>query len=164
MQTDLYDILGVGRHASFDEIKAAYRKLARQCHPDQNPGDANAEERFKQISAAYQILSDPHKRQGYDRFGREMGDAGPAANTPGFEGFGDLFDILSSVFGNATQGMRDNLSRSRRGADYRVDLHVSFEEAAHGTLKTLGVPTNKRCELCLGSGARPGTHPRTCVT
>ena len=167
MAEDLYDVLGVSRGASTDEIKSAYRKLARQYHPDQNREDPDAEEKFKQIAAAYEILGDEGKRAQYDRFGSTrgfgpggfgpggFGAAGPGAGTADFA---DLFDILSSVFGGA--GGRG--ARAARGADFRIDLNVTYEQAAFGDTVGVEVPSWDHCNTCDGSGAAPGSSPVTC--
>lgn len=168
MAEDLYDVLGVTRAASTDEIKSAYRKLARKYHPDQNREDPDAEEKFKQIAAAYEILGDETKRAQYDRFGSTRGfDAGGGFGGAGFPGgaggfgdLGDLFDILGSVFGGAPGGGRQ--ARATRGADFRIDLRVSFEEAAFGAKKEVEVPAWEKCDTCDGSGATPGTTAAVC--
>jgi molecular chaperone DnaJ len=161
---DFYEVLEVSREASDDDIKRAYRKQALKYHPDRNPGDKHAEERFKECSAAYQILSDPEKRAQYDRFG-------PAAfegNGGGFDfgaGFEDIFSgIFGDFFGQATRGGggRGSRSRARRGDDLRYNLDLSFEEAAFGCEKTITVPRMATCETCDGQGAKPGTKPKTC--
>lgn len=168
MAEDLYEILGVNREASTDEIKSAYRRLARKFHPDQNPDDPNAEDKFKKVAAAYEILGDADKRKTYDRFGSTkgfgqggFGGAGPGA---GFGDVGDLFDILGSIFGGAAPGGGGGPRRTRatRGADFRMDLKVTFEEAAFGARKEVEVPSWEECEHCDGSGALPGTSPETC--
>lgn len=158
-QRDYYEILGVERNASDKEIKAAYRKLALLHHPDKNPGDKGAEELFKQAAEAYAVLSDPEKRQRYDRFGRQ--------GAPSFEGgfdpstFGDFSDILGDLFGfaGATRGGR---SRATPGADLRYDLEITFEEAAFGVTKSLKIPRLESCEACGGSGAAGGSKPVPC--
>jgi molecular chaperone DnaJ len=158
---DYYDLLGVSRNAGEEEIKKAYRKLALQYHPDRNPGDKPAEDMFKQVSEAYQVLSDPQKRAQYDQFGHAaFGDNGPFAG--GFDftaGFEDIFgDIFGEFFGTGT---RRRASRSR-GEDLRYNLQLSFEEAVRGTEKKIKVPRHGLCETCRGSGAKPGTAPQTC--
>lgn len=171
MAQDLYDVLGVSREASETEIKSAYRSLARKYHPDQNREDPDAEEKFKQIAAAYEILGDEQKRAQYDRFGAAGGPGGfgPGGFGPGGfpggagfpgggAGFGDLFDILNSVFGGAAGGG----PRASRGADFRIDLKVTFEEAAFGATKQVEVPSWESCEPCGGSGAKPGTSTARC--
>ncbi|MFU8806402.1 MAG: molecular chaperone DnaJ [Bradymonadaceae bacterium] len=168
MDIDLYKILGVSRDATSAEIKAAYRKLALKFHPDQNPGDPEAEERFKQIVNSYEILSDPQKRAAYDRFGTSrgpfagqspFGGGGPGPFTGSFE---DLFDILGSVFGGGAGRGAGAGPTPIRGRDFRVELEVSYEEAAFGAKKEVQVPTANPCDQCGGSGAKPGTRPTTC--
>jgi molecular chaperone DnaJ len=163
---DPYDVLGVSKSASDDEIKKAYRKLARELHPDRNPDDASAEERFKDVQAAYDILSDPEKRQAYDRFGA----AGPAGQGFGPEGvrwenvdLGDLSDILGSFgsfFGRGQQ--RASRPRPERGADLESRVRISFEDALGGVQIRVPVEVQTACHVCGGSGAEPGTAPRTC--
>ena len=154
---DFYEVLGVSRDATDEDIKRAYRKMALKYHPDRNPDDKAAEERFKECSAAYQILSDPDKRTQYDRFG--------AAAFEGLGGGGGGFeDIFSGIFGDLfgqTRGARGH-SRARRGDDLRYNLDLGFEEAAFGAEKTITVPRLASCETCSGQGAKPGTKPKTC--
>jgi molecular chaperone DnaJ len=158
---DPYEVLGVGREASQEEIKKAYRKLALKYHPDRNPGDKAAEERFKEASAAYQILGDPERRAQFDRFGHAAFDQ--QSGFGGFDfsaGFEDLFsDIFGDFFG---AGRGRTRGRSRRGEDLRYDLELQFEEAAFGCEKRVSVPRWKGCEACGGRGAKSGTAPRTC--
>lgn len=155
---DYYEILGVSRNASEAEIKRAYRRLARQYHPDVNKGP-EAEERFKEINEAYEVLSDPEKRATYDRFGH----AGPPGL--GFEGFGfrDPFEIFEEVFGFGF-GPRPRRARyaPQRGGDLRYNLTISFEEAVFGCEKEIEIPRMETCPLCHGSGAEPGTTPVRC--
>jgi molecular chaperone DnaJ len=170
MTMDLYEILEVSRDADEDDIKRAYRKLAKQYHPDRNPGDAAAEEKFKQISAAYEVLSDPNKRAAYDRFGSTDGSNpfGGFGGQGGSQGFGDLFDILNGVFGGGfgggAQGFGGRGSRARRGSDFQLEVEVTFVEAATGAKKKIEVPSYQDCEVCQGTGAKPGTKPITCPT
>jgi molecular chaperone DnaJ len=157
---DYYEILGVPRNASEQEIKSAYRRLALKHHPDRNPGDAHAEERFKEAAEAYGVLGDPDKRRRYDAYGH----AGLSGAAAGFDPtiFSDFSDILGDFF-----GFGDPFGRRRgprRGADLRYNLDVSFEEAAFGTEAQLRIPRAERCPTCSGSGAAPGTHPVTCPT
>lgn len=152
---DYYEILGVSRDANPEEIKKAFRRLARQYHPDANPGDPTAEEKFKQINEAYAVLSDPEKRARYDAFG----DAGGAADLGSpFAGIQDLFDMF---FG--TGRPRGTRAREpKRGADLRLDLDITLEEAFAGVERELEVPRVERCPICDGTGARPGTPPAVC--
>jgi molecular chaperone DnaJ len=154
--TDYYEILGVGRDASDNDLKRAYRQLAMQFHPDKNPGDKVAEERFKQISEAYAVLSDPDKRAQYDRFGT-VGGAG------GFEGgFGTLFeDIFENFFSGGSRGRR---SRVARGEDLQYELKLTLEEVASGIETKVQIPRLEGCESCGGTGAAPGTKRTTCET
>ena len=156
MATDYYDLLGVARDASDNDLKRAYRQLAMQCHPDKNPGDKAAEERFKQISEAYAVLSDPDKRAHYDRFGTAPGVGGG-----GFEGgFGTLFeDIFENFFAGGGRGRR---TRAARGEDLQYELKISLEEAATGVESKVQLPRLEKCETCTGTGAEPGSQRTTC--
>ena len=164
---DYYEILGVAKNATDAEIKTAYRKLAVQHHPDKNPGNAEAEEKFKEAAEAYSVLSDSQKRAAYDRFGHA------GANGQGFGGFEgagfsnieDLFDLFGfgDMFGGG-RGGRGGRSAAQRGADLRYDLEISLEEAATGKEQTLRIPRLEKCEECDGRGAEKGTEPETCVT
>jgi molecular chaperone DnaJ len=149
---DYYEILGVGREANDDRIRKAYRQLARQLHPDVNKGP-DAEERFKEVNEAYEVLSDREKRAAYDRFGH----AGVEGNLGGFSGFADFGDIFESFFGGAT------VRRGPRpGEDLRANLTLSFEEAVFGAEKELEVDRLARCPVCNGTGAEPGSEPLRC--
>ena len=157
MPRDYYEILGVQRGASDAEVKKAYRQLAMQYHPDRNPGDKQAEERFKQVSEAYAILSDPDKRAQYDRFGT-VGNAGGFSDP----GFGTLFeDIFDNFFGGPGGGRR---ARAARGEDLQYELKLTLEEAATGVDTKIRIPRLERCEACSGSGVEPGTRTTTCET
>jgi molecular chaperone DnaJ len=158
-ERDLYEVLGVDRRASDAEIKRAFRKLAQQWHPDVN-NDPEAEVRFKEASEAYQILSDPDRRQRYDTFGRAGVDAGGAG--AGFEGFGGFSDIFDAFFGGATGAGSARRGRPQPGSDLRYDLRITFEEAVKGTEKELDFSALGRCETCAGSGAKPGTEATVC--
>jgi molecular chaperone DnaJ len=161
---ELYKTLGVSKKASEDEIKKAYRKLARKYHPDRNPGDEEAEERFKEISAAYDVLSDPEKRKEYDEgpaFGG-FGGQGPfpgGGQAGGFGGF-DLGDIFGSVFNRG--GGRGGQTQQVRGRDLETEVPLSFDQAINGAQISVTVPKQSRCATCHGSGAKPGTAPKTC--
>lgn len=159
---DYYEILGVERGASAEEIKKAYRKVALKHHPDRNPGDKAAEEWFKEASEAYQILSDPERRAQYDRFGHAAFEQGG-----GFGGFdfsaAGFEDIFGDIFGDFFGGPRRGRSRARRGDDLRYDLEITFEEAVFGAEKTLRVPRLSACEDCKGSGSRDGAPRETCT-
>lgn len=161
---DYYEVLGVSRGASAEEIKRAFRKLAAKYHPDANPGDQEAEERFKEINEAYQVLSDPEKRGGYDQFGHagaQGGFGGQGAGDFGFGGFGGGFgDIFDMFFGQAGQGQRRN--GPERGPDLRYDLTVTLEEVAAGTEKEVKVVREETCSRCHGNQAEPGTRIETC--
>jgi molecular chaperone DnaJ len=158
---DYYEILGIGRNAKDDEIKAAYRKLALKYHPDRNPGDKEAEDQFKEAAEAYEVLRDPQKRNIYDQFGHQ------GLEGTGFSGFGGFEDIFSS-FGDIFEDFfgfntgRRSRSRSRRGADLRYDLKLSFMEAAFGIEKELEIEKMAVCQVCYGDGSEPGTSPETC--
>jgi molecular chaperone DnaJ len=160
-ERDYYRILGVAKEASDEDIKKAYRKTAMQSHPDRNPGDREAEERFKIASEAYEVLRDPEKRRIYDQYGIE-GLKGTGFT--GFRGFDDIFsafgDIFEDFFGFGTT--RTRRARSRPGADLRYDLKLSFTEAAFGKELEIEIPQTVPCDLCGGSGAKPGTSPATC--
>ena len=156
---DYYEILGVPRSASEAEIKRAYRKLAMKYHPDRNPGDREAEERFKKIKEAYEVLSDPKKRAMYDRFGH----VGPSSGAQGTD-FGRVFeDVFGSFFEDIFEEFsRRSRRRAKRGADLRYDLEITLEQAAHGAEVPIEVPSLAICETCGGSGCRPGTTPQVC--
>ncbi|HEX5469311.1 MAG TPA: molecular chaperone DnaJ [Gaiellaceae bacterium] len=166
---DLYEVLGVKKGASADEIKKAYRKLARQYHPDKNPGDAAAEERFKEIQAAYDVLSDPDKRKQYDQVGPR---AFTGAGGPGQGGFqwsgnlgdlGDLGDLFGGIFGGGGRSsQRGRQPRGERGRDVEVSLNVSFEDSLHGLTTKIPVELDVACSVCHGTGAEPGTTPTIC--
>ena len=154
---DYYEVLDVSRGADERELKKAYRKLAMQYHPDKNPGDAVAEEKFKELSEAYAVLSDPEKRNRYDRFGH----AGLGDQPGGFSvNIQDIFgDFFGDIFGGRGRG-----SGVRRGSDLRYDLLLEFEEAAFGTEREVSIARNENCNTCDGSGAKPGTNRNTCGT
>lgn len=158
---DYYEILGLDRDASDDAIKKAYRKLAMQNHPDRNPGDKEAEERFREASEAYQVLSDSERRAQYDRFGHAAFEQG--AGFGGFDfGGGFAEDLFSDLFGELFGGRGRSRSRSRRGDDLRYDLEIAFEEAAEGAEKRIEIPRVSKCDDCGGSGAADGADRVTC--
>jgi molecular chaperone DnaJ len=165
-RADYYEVLGVSRSAADGEIKSAYRKLAMKFHPDRNPGDKAAEEKFKQAAEAYAVLADAEKRGLYDRFGH-AGVAG-AGGSPGFDptvfnGFEDILGGLGDIFGFGDLfGGGRRRGGPQRGADLRYDLEITFEEAARGTETAIQIPRQENCETCHGSGAAPGTSPTTC--
>ena len=161
---DLYGALGLAKGASADEIKKAYRRLAREHHPDRNPGDTAAEERFKEIQHAYDVLSNPEKRKAYDSFGSADGRGGFDPRGFNFEGFdindlGDLGDIFGGLFGRGRGAQR---SRSERGADLEVQVNLSFDDALKGLETKIPVDVETACRECGGSGAKPGTSPKIC--
>ncbi|HEY6730139.1 MAG TPA: molecular chaperone DnaJ [Solirubrobacterales bacterium] len=167
MADELYKTLGVSKKASEEEIKKAYRKLARQYHPDRNPGDAEAEEKFKEISAAHDVLSDPEKRKEYDQAGAFAGfgggGPGPFGGAPGGGGgFGgvDFGDIFGSVFNRGGGGRPQ--AQQVRGRDLETEVQLSFDQAINGSQVSVTVPKASRCATCHGSGAKPGTSPVTC--
>lgn len=165
---DYYEVLELGKDASDADIKKAYRKLAKQHHPDMNPGDKSAEEKFKEVNEAYEVLSDPQKKSRYDQFGHagvdpnSFGGAGAGFGDFDFGGIGDIFE---SFFGGGGFG-RSSRSRSgpQKGADLKYSTEISFEEAAFGVEREININRNETCTTCGGSGAKPGTSPVTCKT
>jgi len=156
---DFYEVLGVSREANGSEIKRAYRKLAMEYHPDRNPDDPNAEEKFKEASNAYKVLSDAEQRSRYDRYGAE----GLRGGHQGFSGVDDIFSAFGDLFGDffgGTGGRR----RQRRGEDIHLQLQISFAEAVHGVTREIEVSRNETCEGCNGTRAKKGTQPETCKT
>ncbi len=167
---DYYEVLGVQKTATDAEIKKAYRKLAKENHPDMNPGDKSAEGRFKEINEAYEVLSDAGKRSRYDQFGFAGVDPSYAAQNGGYGGgfdggfdFGDLGDIFGSFFGGGFGGGTRSRTGPQRGDSLRMGLTISFEEAAFGCEKEVSLERVEQCETCKGSGAAPGTSPETCT-
>jgi len=164
---DYYEILGVGRSASEQELKSAYRKLAHQYHPDKNQHDPQAEEKFKEAAEAYAVLSDPEQRSRYDRFGH-AGVSSAASAAWGAPGFGGIEDILGDLFGfgDVFGGGRGGTRRTaqQRGADLRYDLEITLEQAATGMTAQLRIPKLETCETCKGEGTAAGTRPETCQT
>src|SRR5919205_1485543 len=164
---DYYEVLGISRTADEQEIKSAYRRLAVKYHPDKNPGDAAAEEKFKEAAEAYTVLSDADQRRRYDRFGHAGVSSGAGAGGWGAQGFGGIEDILGDLFGfgdvfggGRSAGARR--SAAQRGADLRYDLEMTLEEAASGMTAQLRIPRLEACDACRGTGAAPGTQPETC--
>lgn len=164
MAKDYYEILGVEKNATDEDIKKAFRKLAIKYHPDKNRGNKDAEEKFKEINEAYQILSDPQKRSQYDQFGttdfNAQGGGFGGFNASGFGGFSDIFgDIFGDMFG---MGGNRPKNGPQRGADLEYNIELSFEEAAFGVKKEIDIFRNETCDKCDGTGAKPGTSPKTC--
>lgn len=173
---DYYDLLGVSKGATADELKKAYRNMAKKHHPDTNPNNKEAEERFKEINEAYEVLSDPQKKAAYDQYGH----AGVGAGAPGGGGYGggfrpqdfngaadfeDVFgDVFSNFFGGSASGGGRARSQAQEGDDLRYDLRLSFEEAAFGISKEIKIKKLATCETCHGSGAKPGSGKVTCAT
>ncbi len=166
---DYYEILSIEREASDQQIKSAYRKLALRYHPDRNPGDAEAEEKFKEAAEAYAVLADRDKRSLYDRFGH-AGVSGAGAGAGGFDptvfaDFGDIFSGLGDIFGfGDIFGARRRRGGPQRGSDLRYDLEISFEESFDGAETSIQIPREETCETCAGSGAAAGSRPETCST
>jgi molecular chaperone DnaJ len=160
---DPYKVLGVDKKASADEIKKAYRKLARRYHPDRNPDDAKAEERFKEVQAAYDILGDPEKRKQFDR-GGVFGMSGASGPSGGFTAadFGGFQDILSNLFGGGRGGGTPRGPRPEGGRDLEAAVSISFDQAMQGAQVPLSVATTQPCPTCHGTGAKPGTSPKVC--
>ena len=164
---DYYELLGVGREANDDQIKKAYRKMAKQYHPDANPGDKTAEAKFKEISEAYSVLSDSSKRQTYNQFGHAAFEQGGGGG--GFHGGMDINDIFGSFFGGGMDigdifggGRRGGRPQPRRGADLQMRLNIKFEEAVFGATKEVQLQSYDSCPTCKGSGAKPGTYAESC--
>ena len=158
---DYYEVLGVGRDASQDDVKKAYRKLALKYHPDRNPGDKQAEERFREASEAAKVLSSPETRAQYDRFGHAAFDS--SQGFPGFDFSAGFEDLFGELFGDIFRGGRGR-SRARRGDDLRYDLEISFEEAVFGCEKQISIPRLAPCKSCEGRGTKGGAAPRPCPT
>ncbi len=164
---DYYEVLGVSKNATEDDLKKAYRKVAKQYHPDLHPGDKEAEAKFKEANEAYAVLSDPQKRQQYDQFGHAAFDqsAGGGGFGGGFSGFGDFGDIFDSFFGDGFGGFGGGGTRrngQQRGRDLQKSVKISFKESVFGVKKEISVTKNERCSECNGSGAAKGTSPETC--
>jgi molecular chaperone DnaJ len=157
-EVDFYEVLGVTRTAGDEEIKKAYRKLAMKYHPDRNQGDKGAEEKFKEVQRAYEVLSDAQKRAAYDQFGHAGVDGNMGAGGGGFAGGFDFGDIFSQMFGGSAGGRQQN----HQGADLQYHVEISLEEAARGIKKKITIPTHEECDVCHGSGAKAGTSATTC--
>jgi molecular chaperone DnaJ len=165
MKADFYETLGVQKGADEKDLKAAYRKLAMQFHPDRNPGDAACEAKFKEINEAYDTLKDAQKRAAYDRFGHAAFENGGMGGAGGFGAQGGFADIFEDIFGDMMGGRRQRSSGGReRGADLRYNMEISLEEAFTGKTAQIRVPSSIQCAECSGSGAKPGTQPVTCTT
>lgn len=166
---DYYEVLGVDRGADDATLKKAYRKLAKKYHPDVNPGDAEAEKKFKEATEAYSVLSDPEKRKQYDQFGHAAFEGGAGGGYGGFGGFdfsgqdmGDIFgDLFGDLFGGGASRRRAN-NGPMKGASLRAVIHISFQEAVFGCEKELEIKLKETCTTCNGTGAKPGTQPETC--
>jgi molecular chaperone DnaJ len=167
---DYYEILGLERGAGAEDIKKAYRKLALKFHPDKNPGDKGAEEKFKEIGEAYEILSDPQQRAAYDQYGHAAFDRRAGGFSRGAGGFHDPFEIFREVFGAGNifddffGGGRPDPTQPQRGDDLRYDLELTFTEAAHGCEREISINKPERCDTCQGTGAESGSRIRTCTT
>lgn len=163
---DLYELLGVSRGASDNDIKKAYRKLAMKYHPDRNPGDTASEEKFKEIQTAYAVLSDPEKRARYDRFGHAGIDPSMGGFGGGHGDFGDFSNIIDDLFSSMFTGGRrgQGQSHGQRGADLQFTVQLSLEEAAMGKQIEITVPRHSSCQTCSGSGSKPGSKPKNCET
>ena len=169
---DYYEVLGISKDASEQEIKKAYRKMAMKYHPDKNQGDKDSEEHFKEVNEAYEVLSDPQKRRTYDQFGH-AGFSGGGFGQGGFsggQGFGGFEDIFGDIFGDMFGGGFGGAGRSsrktgpRKGADMRLRMELKFEEAAFGIEREISLQREEECDTCHGSGAKPGTSTTTCPT
>lgn len=162
-QRDYYEVLGVDRSASDSEIKKAYRKLAMKYHPDRNPDDHEAEDKFKEIQSAYAILSDSQKRAMYDQYGHAGVNASMGGGAGGF-GFGGFGDVFEDIFENIFSGNRGRQSRAHRGSDLQFNVQLTLEEAAVGKQIEITVPRHAVCQPCNGSGSKPGSTPKNCET
>jgi molecular chaperone DnaJ len=169
---DYYDILGVTKKSTPEEIKKAYRSLAMKYHPDRNQGDKAAEGKFKEASEAYQVLSDPKKKSSYDQFGHSAFEGGGGGGPGGFDfggfesgAFSDIFDdFFGDFMGSGRGGRSSKKSRSNRGSDLKINLEITLEEAYLGKKQTINLSSNEKCEKCSGSGAEPGSKPKKCST
>lgn len=163
---DFYEILGVAKNASEEEIKKSYRKLAMKYHPDRNPDSKESEEKFKEVKEAYEMLTNPEKREAYDRYGHAGVDPNMGGGGGGGFGAGGFADSFGDIFGDIFGGGRGRSSGPQvyRGADLRYNLEITLEQAAHGFDTTIRVPSWDKCDTCHGTGAKPGTSPTTCTT
>ena len=164
---DYYEVLGVEKNADEAAIKKAYRVLAKKYHPDMNPGDKEAEKKFKEASEAYAVLSDPEKRRQYDQFGHAAFDGGAGGGFGGFDfnsaDFSDIFgDIFGDFFGGSRRGAGRDTNAPVKGSNIRTSVRITFEEAVFGTEKEIELTVKEECKTCHGSGAKPGTAPQTC--
>jgi molecular chaperone DnaJ len=170
-EKNYYEILGVSEKATAKELTKAYRKLARELHPDANPGNAAAEDRFKEVSSAYDVLGDEEKRKAYDQVRRQGpmpggfgGMGGSGGFNPRFDQTGDLGDVLGGLFGRGRRGRRDSQTPRQRGDDLEADLHLDFGDAVHGLTTVIHLTSDAVCSVCTGTGAEPGSAPRRCPT
>ena len=161
VKRDYYEVLGIEKGAEPDAIKKAYRQLARTFHPDVNPGDSSAEEKFKEVAEAYEVLSDDQKRSAYDRFGHDAAQQGGFPGGGGSGDFGDIFDLFNQAFGGGGGGARRG--GPQRGRNLQYEVEITLEESFAGGERTISIPRIETCETCSGSGAEPGTKPQTCV-
>ncbi|MBD8514295.1 molecular chaperone DnaJ [Photobacterium sp. WH77] len=164
---DFYEVLGVGRDANERDIKKAYKRLAMKYHPDRNPGDETAADKFKEVKTAYEILTDPQKKAAYDQYGHAAFEQGGMGGGGGFGGGADFSDIFGDVFGDIFGGggrRGGGQHRAQRGADLRYNMELTLEEAVRGCSKEIRVPTLVNCDTCEGSGAKKGSSPTTCGT
>ena len=157
---DYYEILGIERGASEEEIKKAFKKAALKYHPDRNPDNKEAEEKFKEMNEAYQVLSDPEKKSRYDQYGSEDFGGSGFSGSSDFSGFGGFGDIFGDIFGGGFSSRNQN--GPRKGADLEYNISLTFEEAVFGVEKEISITRNEKCETCGGSGAKAGTSPKTC--
>ncbi|EAU43307.1 probable chaperone protein [Fulvimarina pelagi HTCC2506] len=171
MKADYYETLGVSRNVDDRELKSAFRKLAMKYHPDRNPGDTDAEARFKELGEAYEVLKDPQKRSAYDRFGHAAFQNGGGGGAGGFRGdfSSSMADIFDDIFGEMMGGrgrarQSGGTSGRERGSDLRYNMEISLAEAFSGKTAEISVPTTIQCDVCTGSGAKPGTTPSSCPT
>ena len=169
-ELDYYEVLGVERTATQEEIKKGYRRMAMKYHPDRNKGDKSAEEKFKQVGEAYSVLGDEQKRAAYDRYGRSAFESGGAGGFGGGFGsfdpsqFGEFSDIFAEIFGARAGGRAGGNKQMFRGEDLVYDLDITLEQASEGLKTKIKVPSWSKCEACEGTGAEKGTHPETCPT